>query len=64
MLLEVTRPQRLAILCLAIMVNMAVCAVLLGLDVTNASHTALAGLVAAVRSSAHCTYFVCPRPIG
>ena len=49
MLLEVTRPQRVAILCLALVANMAICAVLLDLDLASAGHTAAAGLIAAVR---------------
>ncbi len=48
-ILEVTQPQRVAVLCLAVLVNMAVSALFFGVHRSNIGQTALAGIVGAVR---------------
>jgi hypothetical protein len=47
--LEVSQPQRVAVLTAAVLVNMAFCAVFLGRNPANVPHVAATGLVAAVR---------------
>jgi hypothetical protein len=48
-ILEVTQPQRVAVLCLIVLINMAFSAIFLGTDASVADRTAAVGLLSAVR---------------